>query len=107
MCDRTHYPPDRGSAGAGRACTARKLTAEQRKEKVVKKVEEDRAADTVVAVFRVDDLSHPQRQYKVSVNAGQMALTGTAVITHDISVVIVEGGTRGSTGQTKPRMVGP
>lgn len=70
---------------------------------MVKKIEEDRAADTVVAVFRVDDLSHPQRQYKVSVNAGQMALTGTAVITHDISVVIVEGGTRWSNTRTQQR----
>ena len=53
---------------------------------------EDRAADTLVAVFRVDDLSHPQRRYKVDINAQQLALTGAAVTTSAVSVVIVEGG---------------
>ena len=81
----------RGGGGGGRG-TARKLTKEQRKEKTLKKIDEDRAADTLVAVFRVDDLSHPQRRYKVDINAQQLALTGAAVTTSAVSVVIVEGG---------------
>jgi len=72
---------------------ARKLTPEQKKEKVLKKIEEDRAADTLVAVFRIEDFSRPQWRFKVEVNANQMHLTGCAVATSDMSVVVVEGGT--------------
>jgi hypothetical protein len=74
------------------SCTARKLTAEQKREKVLKRLAEDRATDTLVAVFRVADLSHPQRRFKVSRNAQQMGLSGVALAFSGVSAVIVEGG---------------
>ncbi|KAJ3158124.1 hypothetical protein HDU86_003076 [Geranomyces michiganensis] len=48
-----------------------------------------------VAVFRVNDLSHPPHKYKVNVNAGQHNLTGMAILYLGMSVVIVEGSPKG------------
>ncbi|KAK9132193.1 hypothetical protein Scep_011721 [Stephania cephalantha] len=40
----------------------------------------------------VNDLSHPQTRFKVDVNAQENRLTGCAVITDEMGVVVVEGG---------------
>lgn len=40
------------------------------------------------------DLRHPQHQYKVDVNAQENRLSGVMLISDDMSVVIVEGGTK-------------
>jgi U4/U6 small nuclear ribonucleoprotein PRP3 len=42
----------------------------------------------------VADLRHPQHQYKVDVNAQENRLSGVMLISDDMSVVIVEGGTK-------------
>ncbi|KAJ2156507.1 U4/U5/U6 small nuclear ribonucleoprotein prp3 [Coemansia sp. RSA 552] len=70
---------------------ARKLTKEQRRDKSEKRVAEDETRGIITAVFRVAKLSHPQHRYKVSVNARQMHLTGTALACPQMSLVIVEG----------------
>ncbi|KAK9132211.1 hypothetical protein Scep_011739 [Stephania cephalantha] len=47
---------------------------------------------TFVCVYKVNDLSHPQTRFKVDVNAQENRLTGCAVITDEMGVVVVEGG---------------
>ncbi|PNT65801.1 hypothetical protein BRADI_3g02870v3 [Brachypodium distachyon] len=72
---------------------ARKLTPSERREKKERKLFDDpNASDTIVCVYRIRDLSHPQTRFKVDVNAQENRLTGAAVITDGISVVVVEGG---------------
>ncbi|KAI3964324.1 hypothetical protein MKW92_015188 [Papaver armeniacum] len=74
---------------------ARKLTPAERREKKVKKVFDDpNKLEKIVSVYKISDLSHPQNQYKVNVNAQQNQLTGCLVITEDITVVVVEGGSK-------------
>ncbi|TVU10971.1 hypothetical protein EJB05_44528 [Eragrostis curvula] len=71
---------------------ARKLTPSERREKKERKLFEDPTVDTIVCVYKIRDLSHPQTRFKVDVNAQENRLTGAAVITDSISVVVVEGG---------------
>ncbi|KAL6863746.1 hypothetical protein ACP4OV_016649 [Aristida adscensionis] len=72
---------------------ARKLTPSERREKKERKLFDDpNTVETIVCVYRIRDLSHPQTRFKVDVNAQENRLTGVAVITDGISVVVVEGG---------------
>ncbi|CAL5065327.1 unnamed protein product [Urochloa decumbens] len=73
---------------------ARKLTPSERREKKERKLFDDptNTVDTIVSVYKIRDLSHPQTRFKVDVNAQENRLTGAAVITDGISVVVVEGG---------------
>ena len=70
----------------------RKLTPEQRKEKVANKLKEDTSGGVHVAVYRVKNLSAPARKFKVETNAKQLYMTGTVVLYEDVNVVVVEGG---------------
>lgn len=74
------------------ANAARKLTAEQRKEKKVKKLKEDISQGVHVAVYRVRSLTNPAKKFKVEANANQLYLTGVVVLHKDVNVVVVEGG---------------
>lgn len=72
---------------------ARKLTPDERREKKERKLFDDpKTAETIVSVYKVISLSHPQTRFKVDVNAQENRLTGCAVIADGISVVVVEGG---------------
>ncbi|KAG8049443.1 hypothetical protein GUJ93_ZPchr0009g1697 [Zizania palustris] len=72
---------------------ARKLTPSERREKKEKKLFDDpNTLETIVCVYRIRDLSHPQTRFKVDVNAQENRLTGAVVIADGISVVVVEGG---------------
>ncbi|WVZ71383.1 hypothetical protein U9M48_019975 [Paspalum notatum var. saurae] len=73
---------------------ARKLTPSERREKKERKLFDDptNTVETIVCVYKIRDLSHPQTRFKVDVNAQENRLTGAAVITDTISVVVVEGG---------------
>ncbi|KAJ6805407.1 protein RDM16-like [Iris pallida] len=72
---------------------ARKLTPAERREKKEKKLFEDpNTLETLVSVYKIKDLSHPQTRFKVDVNAQENRLTGCTVISDGISVVVVEGG---------------
>lgn len=73
---------------------ARKLTPSERREKKERKLFDDptNTVETIVCVYKIRDLSHPQTRFKVDVNAQENRLTGAAVITDGISVVVVEGG---------------
>ncbi|XP_077432850.1 U4/U6 small nuclear ribonucleoprotein Prp3 [Vanacampus margaritifer] len=74
------------------ANAARKLTAEQRKEKKVKKLKEDLGNGVHIAVYRIRNLQNPAKKFKVEANANQLYLTGTVVLHKDVNLVVVEGG---------------
>ncbi|XP_022062352.1 U4/U6 small nuclear ribonucleoprotein Prp3 [Acanthochromis polyacanthus] len=74
------------------ANAARKLTAEQRKEKKVKKLKEDLTDGVHIAVYRIRNLQNPAKKFKVEANANQLYLTGTVVLHKDVNLVVVEGG---------------
>lgn len=74
------------------ANAARKLTAEQRKEKKIKKLKEDLTQGVHIAVYRIRNLSNPAKKFKVEANANQLYLTGTVVLHKDVNLVVVEGG---------------
>lgn len=72
---------------------ARKLTPSERREKKEKKLFDDpNNLETIVSVYKINDLSHPKARFKVDANAHENRLTGCAVISESISVVVVEGG---------------
>uniref|UniRef100_A0A3Q4BLN1 U4/U6 small nuclear ribonucleoprotein Prp3 n=1 Tax=Mola mola TaxID=94237 RepID=A0A3Q4BLN1_MOLML len=84
---RQKYVPAHEEANA-----ARKLTAEQRKEKKVKKLKEDLTDGVHIAVYRIRNLQNPAKKFKVEANANQLYLTGTVVLHRDVNLVVVEGG---------------
>ncbi|KAJ0963229.1 hypothetical protein J5N97_028351 [Dioscorea zingiberensis] len=72
---------------------ARKLTPAERREKKERKLFEDpNTLESFVSIYKINDLSHPQTRFKVDVNAQENKLTGCAVITDGMSIVVVEGG---------------
>lgn len=74
---------------------ARKLTPAERREKKERKLFDDSTTlETLVSVYRINDLSHPKARFRVDVNAQENRLTGCAVISDGISVVVVEGGSK-------------
>lgn len=74
------------------ANAARKLTAEQRKEKKVKKLKEDLTDGVHIAVYRIRNLQNPAKKFKVEANANQLYLSGSVVLHRDVNLVVVEGG---------------
>lgn len=86
---------DREQAHADRNI-ARKLTPAERREKKERKLFDDNnnTLETIVSVYKVNDLSHPQTRFKVDVNAQENRLSGCAVMSEGICVVVVEGGNK-------------
>jgi len=74
---------------------ARKLTPEEKRAKKIKKFTEDISGEVCVALFRVSDLTNPQRRYKVEINAQDNHLSGCILYCGDITMVAVEGGPKG------------
>ncbi|KAL3421951.1 U4/U5/U6 small nuclear ribonucleoprotein prp3 [Phlyctema vagabunda] len=70
----------------------RKLTKEQRHEKLAKNQEMDAAKGIHVMVFKIDNLANGSHRFKIGKNAEQMALTGICVMHPRFNLVIVEGG---------------
>ncbi|XP_048325711.1 protein RDM16 [Ziziphus jujuba] len=74
---------------------ARKLTPSERREKKERKLFDDpNTVETIVSVYKINDLSHPQSRFKVDMFARENRLTGCAVISDGITVVVVEGGSK-------------
>lgn len=74
---------------------ARKLTPAERRIKKEKKLFDDpNSVETIVSVYKINDLAHPQTRFKVDVNAQENRLTGCTVISEGITVVVVEGGSK-------------
>ena len=74
------------------ANAARKLTDEQRRNKKLEKMKEDVTKGVNVSIYRLKTLFNPSHKFKVVENSKQYLMTGVALITEDIVVVIVEGG---------------
>eukprot|EP00897_Mesotaenium_endlicherianum_P004436 jgi/Mesen1/401/ME000010S_10855 len=71
---------------------ARKLTPAEKREKKERKLFDDpHTVETVVSVYRVGSLAHPQTRFKVDINAQENHLSGCVVISDDMTVVVVEG----------------
>jgi U4/U6 small nuclear ribonucleoprotein PRP3 len=74
---------------------ARKLTpAERRKKKERKLFDDPNTLETIVSVYKVNDLSHVQTRFKVDVNAQENRLTGCIVSCDTMTLIIVEGGSK-------------
>ncbi|XP_033207455.1 uncharacterized protein LOC117167015 [Belonocnema kinseyi] len=76
------------------ANAARRLTAEQRREKNARKLKEDTTLGVHVAVYRIRDLFNKAKMFKVETNAKQLYLTGCMMLFRDCNVVVVEGGAK-------------
>ncbi|MCJ1388868.1 hypothetical protein MMC18_001718 [Xylographa bjoerkii] len=70
----------------------RKLTKEERNEKLVEKQAGDAARGIYTCVYKIDSLSNGRHRFKISKNAEQNALTGICILHPKFNLVIVEGG---------------
>ncbi len=70
----------------------RKLTPEQRKDKKLKKIQEDVTLGVQVAVYRIDCLANQSKRFKVDTVAKQLHMTGAVVMYKECNVIVVEGG---------------
>ncbi|KAL8709415.1 MAG: hypothetical protein Q9220_005798 [cf. Caloplaca sp. 1 TL-2023] len=70
----------------------RKLTKEQRHEKLAAQQLKDAQLGIFVSVYRIDSLANPRHRFKVDKNAKDHSLTGITVIHPKFSLVVVEGG---------------
>ncbi|KAJ5614038.1 hypothetical protein N7528_007692 [Penicillium herquei] len=70
----------------------RKLTQDQRREKLESQQEKDAALGIHISVYRIDSLASGRNRFKVSKNAEQNKLTGICVVHPRLNLVIVEGG---------------
>ncbi|KAG8935258.1 hypothetical protein FRC02_008393 [Tulasnella sp. 418] len=69
----------------------RKLTDEQRREKIeAKKVEQEKKG-IYAAVYKIKNLSDPSHRFKVRKNAEQYGLTGVCIFNPAFNLVLVEG----------------
>jgi U4/U6 small nuclear ribonucleoprotein PRP3 len=71
---------------------ARKLTKEQRHEKLAVQQNRDAAKGIHVSVYKIDSLANGRHRFKIAKNAEQNALTGICVLNPKFCLVIVEGG---------------
>ncbi|KAI0121457.1 PRP3-domain-containing protein [Hypoxylon sp. NC0597] len=70
----------------------RKLTKEQKHEKLAANQEKDAAKGLRMLVFKINSLANGQHRYKININADQLALTGLVIMHPKQNLVIVEGG---------------
>ncbi|KAJ6256273.1 hypothetical protein Dda_8770 [Drechslerella dactyloides] len=70
----------------------RKLTKEQKLEKLHTNQEKDLAKGVHCLVFRIENLSNPAHQFKIWKNAEQLSLTGICIHNPKFNLVVVEGG---------------
>ncbi|KAI8660710.1 hypothetical protein NCS57_01048900 [Fusarium keratoplasticum] len=70
----------------------RKLTKEQKHEKLATNQQKDADKGIHILVFKIGSLANGQHRYKIGVNAEQLALTGTCIMHPKFNLVIVEGG---------------
>lgn len=69
----------------------RKLTDEQRREKVEKKKEADEKKGLFCQVYRVKHLVSPRHKFKIRRNAQDHGMTGVCLFSPSMAVVVVEG----------------
>ncbi|XP_015364314.1 PREDICTED: U4/U6 small nuclear ribonucleoprotein Prp3 [Diuraphis noxia] len=74
------------------ANASRRLNPEQRRDKKIRKLQEDTTLGVNIAIYRIKDLSNPSKKYKIETNSKQLFMTGCVILCKDCNVVIVEGG---------------
>lgn len=70
----------------------RKLTKEQRHEKLAANQDKDAAKGIHMLVFKIENLANGSHRFKIGKNAEQYALTGICIMNPRFNLVIVEGG---------------
>ena len=70
----------------------RKLTKEQKTQKLAANQEADAAKGIRMSVFKVRSLAYGKHRYQIDINAKQNALTGVCILHPRFNLVIVEGG---------------
>jgi len=70
----------------------RKLTKEEKQEKLVANQEKDAAMGIHILVFKINNLANGSHRFKIAKNAEQNALTGICLMHPKFNLVIVEGG---------------
>ncbi|KAF3924574.1 hypothetical protein ABW20_dc0103921 [Dactylellina cionopaga] len=70
----------------------RKLTKEQKLEKLHHNQDQDVAKGVHCLVFRIKNLTNPSHQFKIWKNAEQLSLTGICISNPKFNLVVVEGG---------------
>ncbi|KAK0706638.1 pre-mRNA processing factor 3-domain-containing protein [Lasiosphaeria miniovina] len=70
----------------------RKLTKEQRHEKLATNQAKDASRGIHILVFKIGSLVNGQHRYKISINATQNGLNGVCIMHPKFNLVIVEGG---------------
>lgn len=70
----------------------RKLTKDQRREKLESQQEKDAALGIFMSVYRIDSLASGRNRFKIGKNAEQNNLTGICIVHPRLNLVIVEGG---------------
>lgn len=70
----------------------RKLTKEQRHEKLAINQEKDQSKGIQCLVFRIETLANGKHRFKINKNAEQLGLTGICIFSPKFNLVIVEGG---------------
>ncbi|CCJ29285.1 unnamed protein product [Pneumocystis jirovecii] len=73
----------------------RKLTPNQKRQKLEMKKAENASRGIYCNVFRIEYLSHGQHRFKINKNAEQHSLTGVTILHPKFNLVIVEGGSKG------------
>lgn len=70
----------------------RKLTKEERHQKLAANQEKDAQKGIHVLVFKVGSLTNGRHRYKISIEAEQHGLTGVCIMHPSFNLVVVEGG---------------
>lgn len=70
----------------------RKLTKEEKHEKLAANQEKDASKGLHLLVFKIGSLANGQHRFKIQKNAEQLALTGICVMHPKFNLVVVEGG---------------
>ncbi|XP_017779083.1 PREDICTED: U4/U6 small nuclear ribonucleoprotein Prp3 isoform X2 [Nicrophorus vespilloides] len=72
---------------------SRQLTAEEKRNKKIKKIKEDTTLGVFVSIYRIRNLHElASKKFKVETNAKQLFMTGCVMLYPDCCVVVVEGG---------------
>ncbi|GAB5363525.1 hypothetical protein AAMO2058_000890700 [Amorphochlora amoebiformis] len=75
----------------------RKLSKQQRSEKLRNKLKEDTNIKSYVSIYRIPDISQSKQiRFKIDANAQQYNMTGVGVICDTCSVIVLEGGPKGT-----------
>ncbi|VUC34539.1 unnamed protein product [Clonostachys rosea] len=72
----------------------RKLTKDQKHEKLADQQKRDADKGIHVVVFKINSLANGQHRYKIGVNAEQLSLTGSCIMHPKFNLIVVEGGER-------------